>query len=287
MALVTLAAFFVALLFVLFRAFELRRIPLFPAIVINYVVACAIGMLISRPWEVPSIHALIPASAGMGVLFITVFFLTGLSTQRNGVAPTTVASKMSLVLTVMAAVFLYDDRPGLLGWIGIALAVVGVALASWQESGSGRGGAWLILLVLFIGNGAVDIAINWVQVHLLGNDNAAVFPTLVFGAAAFLGICWSALRKEIATYRQPRVWIGGAVLGAANYAALYFVVKALADSGMPASSVFPLINIGVILFGTMGSILLFRELVVRRQWQGIVLSIIALCLILLAPWVHG
>ena len=38
------------------------------------------------------------------ILFITIFYMTGVSTQRAGVAATSVASKMSLVLTVAVAV---------------------------------------------------------------------------------------------------------------------------------------------------------------------------------------
>ncbi len=65
-----------------------------------------------------------------------------------------------------------------------------------------------------------------------------------------------------------------------RYASLYFIVGALARSGLAASSVFPLMNIGVILFGTLASMHLFKERLRAVQWVGLACALIALVLIL-------
>ncbi len=76
-------------------------------------------------------------------------------------------------------------------------------------------------------------------------------------------------------------WIAGLVLGTDQLRIPLFHGRGLlARSGFPASSVFPLMNIGVILFGTAASITLFRERLRAVQWIGIGCAIVALVLII-------
>ncbi len=280
MALVIAAAFFTATLFLLFKVFELRRIPLLPAIVVNYYVACICGILVAPPWQAGDLSPLLIPSAVLGFLFISLFYLTGVSAQRVGVAATTVASKMSLVITVLVAVYLYNDDPGPYGWAGIALALLGVALASMVRNTGAVSGGWMLPLILFIGNAFIDVNINWVQRTLLNPATEAVYPTMAFIVAGTLGTAMVLLSKQQKAFAQPRVWVGGAILGIMNYAALYFVVKALEYSGMQSSSVYPLINVVVILFGTGASVMLFKERPRVVQYVGIACAMAAMILLL-------
>ena len=282
MALVTVAAFFMAVLFLLFKVFERRRVALLPAIVVNYFAAFLCGTMVAPPWRAGDLSPLWYPSVGLGVLFLVIFYLTGLSAQRAGVAATTVASKMSLVLTVLFAVYLYGDDPGPWGWAGIALAVAGVVLSSWNTDRRAMRGTWLLPAALFLGNAVIDITINFVQRSRMTEETEAVFPTLVFGISGVLGSAWMFMRNERSAFAMPSTWIGGLLLGVVNYAALYFVVQALAYAGMPSSSVYPLVNIVVILFGTGLSMLLFQERPRGIQYAGIAFSVIALVMILYA-----
>jgi drug/metabolite transporter (DMT)-like permease len=282
MVLILAAAFCMALLFLLFKVFHRRGVPLLPTIVINYFVALACGTAVAPAWEAGDLGHLVTPALVLGILFIALFYLTGLSTQRAGVAATSVASKMSLVLTVLAAVVFYDETPGLLGWSGIALALAGVVLASWTRGTNDVRGSWLLPLVLFLGNAAIDIVLNHTQRIHLKPGTEAVFPTLVFGVAGVFGLLRLLVSSERVQLVRPPVLLGGLVLGSVNYASLYFVVGALARSGLAASSVFPLMNIGVILFGTAASMLIFRERLSRIQWIGVGCAVLAMVLILQA-----
>ena len=282
MVLVILAAVFVAALFVLFKSFEVRRVALLPAIVINYFTALCCGLLISQPWAAGDLTLLWAPSFILSFLFISVFYLTGVSAQRAGVSPTTVASKMSLVLTVLFSVFVFKEDPGTLGWVGIGLALAGVVLSTWSAEGHARGSAWSLPVLLFFGNAAIDIGINVTQRTRTTPLTEAVFPTIVFGCAGVLGLLWSLQRKEHHAFGDPRTWIAGVLLGMVNYGSLYFVVKALANSGLPSSSVFPLMNIGVILFGSAASMLLFKERLKPVHIAGIIVSVVAMALIMSA-----
>ncbi|MCA9165390.1 MAG: hypothetical protein KDA62_20505 [Planctomycetales bacterium] len=82
MALVAGTALLMAAIFLLFKAFAVRRIPLLPAIAVNYLVACAAGLLVAPPWSLPELPRLWWPAAGLGVVFIGMFFLTALSAER-------------------------------------------------------------------------------------------------------------------------------------------------------------------------------------------------------------
>ncbi len=281
MALVLIAALCMALLFAIFKVFDRREIPMLPAIVVNYFTAFAFGAVLTQPWKWGTISPLLPSACLLGVLFISIFYLSAISTQRIGVAVTAVASKMSLVVTVLFAVFAFGDRPPPFGWLGILLALVAVFISSWSPGAQNNKRAWLLPVLLFFGTAAVDITLNTVQRVQLSPATESLFPTIVFGIAGVLGCTILAATGTIRQLLLPRVLIGGLVLGLINYASLYFIVGALARSGFAASSVFPLMNIGVILFGTAISILAFGERLRRMQWIGIGCALFAMALILL------
>ena len=281
MVLVIIASLFGAALFVIFKAFGQRSVPLLPAIVVNYTVAFVFGLALSKPWQVEHLQALWLPAALQGAVFIGLFQLMGISSQRAGIAPTTVASKMSLALTVVLMVLAYDERPAPVVWAGIGLAVVGVSLSSWGGIGKRSQGRWL-LPVIFIASAGSDLLINASQRNHVTAENEAAFPTLIFGFAALFGMVHLFLKKGTPQLRRPDALIGGSVLGCVNYASIYFLVLALSRSGMPGSTVFPLMNVGVILLGTAASIILFKEKLGALQWAGIALSVAALALIMIA-----
>ncbi|MFN3875678.1 MAG: hypothetical protein ACK4L7_07185, partial [Flavobacteriales bacterium] len=257
-----------------------RRVELLPAIVVNYITASAWGIAIARPFEggVP-VSLLLPA-AGLGALFIGMFYLTGLSARRAGIAATSVASKMSLVLTVLFAVLVFGDRPTAIGWAGIALALIAVPLASFTRGLPGARGAWLLPVLLFLGNAAIDISLNAAQRELLTPQTEALFTTIVFAAAGLIGLASLAWSGKLQALRAPRSVVGGVLLGSVNHASLMAILMALARSGFAPSSLFPLMNIGVILFATGLGIVLFGDRVSTAQWAGIALAIAAMALLL-------
>lgn len=278
MGLVILSAFFNAAIFALFKWFGKRGIALLPTIVVNYLTAFAVGMAVSRPWTM-HLDLLWGPSMVEGAMFVALFRLMGLSTQWNGIAPTTVAGKMSLALTVLCTMLLFHERPGALACAGIALALPGVVLSSWGGPAQ-RGGRRWALPVIFIASAATDLLLATVERTRLTPLTEAAFPTLIFGFAAFFGLCWLAVRPERTALRSASTWAAGAVLGLFNYGSIHFLVIGLARSGLPASIIFPLANVCVIVFGAAASLLLFRERFKAVHWAGLVLSLAALSLII-------
>jgi drug/metabolite transporter (DMT)-like permease len=211
MALVILSSLFNAAIFALFKALGARRIALLPAIVVNYLIAFLFGMAHARPWAMGDLGLLWLPSVIEGALFILLFRLMGLSTQWNGISPTTVASKMSLALTVLASVLIFREQPGGAAWAGIVLAVAGVVLSSWGDRAAPGKGRWA-LPVIFVASAFTDVLLSATQRTRLTPITEAAFPTsssALRRSSAFVGLpsavngdrCWIG-----APGSQARIW---------------------------------------------------------------------------------
>jgi len=280
MGLVILAALCVAAFAVLFRYFERYDVALFPAIAINYAVAFACGLMLHPPWSAGDISLLWMPSAVLGVLFVSIFSLQGLSAQRAGAARTTIAGRMSLVITLLGIVFLFHERIAPLSILGIVIALAGLLLTTETGAGGRNERSWMLPLLIFLGCGAADVIVNAAQRVRTTSLNEAAFTTMCFGGASTVSAMVLAIRGPRSALSHHRTWIGGIVLGIVNYASLLFLVLALGEGDLPASSIFPLMNIAAILFATAAGILLFKERLSVRQWIGIACCITALVLIM-------
>lgn len=280
MALVILAALCVAAFAIIFRYFERFEVPLFPAITINYFTAFCCGLVFYPPWRSGDLSLLWVPSALLGALFVTIFSLTGLSAQRAGAARTTIAGRMSLVLTVLGMVLIFHERLTPLSIGGIIIALVGLVLATATARQHTSDRSWLLPLLIFLGSGAADIGVTAAQRVRTTSLNEAAFTTMCFGGASLVSAIALVVQRQHVQLRDRRAWMGGIVLGSVNYASLLFLILALGEGALPASSIFPLMNIAAILFATMAGMLIFKERLSLRQWIGIACCIIALVLIM-------
>src|SRR4051812_9217330 len=103
-----------ALLILAFKIFERRGIPVFHAIVYNYLSAtiCAVmflpdksrllsGQVLSSTW--------LPLSLVLGSMFIIIFNLISVTTVKYGVSTASVAMKLGLVFPVLLAFTMYGE----------------------------------------------------------------------------------------------------------------------------------------------------------------------------------
>lgn len=272
---------------VLFKYFGQFKINNLQAIIVNYITAGVCGLLQAyfngskiEFSEMISSDYTIPALV-IGFMFIFIFNLIAFGTQKIGLAITTVANKMSLVIPVFVSIWLFGDKLGIIKVIGVILAVIAIYFSS-TEGGKlnfNKKYLWLIFTIFF-GQGIADSALKWAQVNAVDDTNTGAFFATTFLFASFMGSLF--LLYELISGKSKIKFkniVAGIMLGLPNYYTLYFFMRALEGGVLESSQIFPIVNMGVITLTAMLGVILFREKLSRTNWTGILLAITSIALI--------
>lgn len=277
-----LSILFASGLFVILRFFSKKGIDNFHGIVVNYFVASAFSFF-NSPFEnwiyLTSIKEFLPASFLIGFLFIVVFLFTAKVTQTAGIGIASVSSKLSLVIPVIAGVILYNESMQFQKIIGLLLALLSVLIINKntnQQKGN-VAGSFLLPLGLFLGCGTVDTAIKFAQHYYMTDQNRQLLIMCMFASAGILGLIkiifdWIKFRRRISI---KSIW-GGILLGVCNYYSLYFLIRSFEFEGAESSSVFAMVNLGVVLLSAFWAVVVFKEKFNKFKIAGMVISLFAI-----------
>ncbi len=265
-------------LFLLFKFFTKRNIDTRLAIVINYLTAsfCAFIYLNKPIIHNEPEHVII--SAVLGLLFVSVFWLMARTAQTAGIAVSSISSKMSMIIPVMAGIMLYNEQLGLIKALGMLLGLAAVymsSIGSNQAIKVNRGIPFAIML--FLGAGMIDTAIKFIQ-HSYGNRmEINHISLLIFLFAGLWGIFFFlAGRFTILKLNLLHTVLGGLVLGVVNYISIIALLKALEMPGTDSGAIFGLINISVVLLSSLLAWMIFGEKFNLQKKIGLGLAIISI-----------
>lgn len=273
-------------IFVIFKYFGIFKIDVLKAIFINYLVAFTMGFSLSEkrvsisevgnePWF---FGALI-----LGVLFIVIFFIMAMTSQRNGVSVASVAGKMSVVIPIFFGIFLYQESLTVLKILGIVIALVAVYLSSIKKEKVKTKGGILFPLFLFLGSGAIDTSLKYIENNFVLAQDISLFSGSIFAFAAFFG-CIIILMKY---FKKPEPFgvrniVAGVVLGVPNYFSIIFLIKALQVKDFESSTLFTINNVGIVILSTIIGILLFKEHFSLKNKIGVALAVIGIVMVAFA-----
>jgi len=279
-----LAILFSSVIFAIFKLFVRYGIDTFQAIVFNYFTASLFGFgLYGNTWNPANLIEIswIPFALTSGVLFISLFVILGLSSQRNGVAITSVATKMSMATGILGMIFLYNESVSFLKISGIILAFIGVIAVSWMKSDNEKGqGSWWMLLLLFFGSGILDIVLNYAQKNALGTLTPSLFSAFGLATAGILGffiLIIQLIQKK--TRIELKNILAGIVLGIPNYFSIYLLISSYKSTGWRDSTVLSIINVSVVLISAFIGLLFFHEKINRLKLLGLICSLLAIALL--------
>jgi len=281
---ILLSVLFNAVLFVILKLFSKFNINTLQALVVNYFTAFLMGLLflegdfvyseiIQKPW--------FPGSFMLGFLFISVFYVTALTAQRNGLSVASVASKMSVIIPVCFGVYLYNESMSILKIFGVVLALIAVYFSSKKEVGSVSDYKNLLLpAMVFVGAGAIDTSLKIMQNNYLSSDEIGMFSSHTFLMAFSVGvllIAFNILKNKMKI--TGKSILGGIVLGIPNYFSLYYLIKMLDSQVFESSTIFTIHNVAIVIVSTLIGILFFKEKISLRNGIGITLALIAIYLV--------
>lgn len=273
-------------LFVIFKYFGIYKVDVLKAIFVNYIVAFSMGFLLAErqiPISEIYLQPWFPGALVLGALFISIFFVMAMTAQKNGVSVTSIAGKMSVVVPVLFGIFLYNESVTILKVLGIVIALIAVYLSSVKEEKTQNSGTLLFPILLFIGSGAIDTLIKYVQVNHVADQDVSIFSGSLFGIAAIFGgliLTIKAVRKR-SSFGLKNI-IAGVVLGVPNYFSIVFLIKALQNKNFESSTLFTVNNVAIVIVSTLVGLLLFKEKFSLKNKIGVVLAILGIVLVTIA-----
>lgn len=269
----------------IFKLFEVFKIDTLQAIIVNYLAAAILGFSMSKhsvdvveittePWFLGAFV--------LGILFITVFNLMALTSQRNGLSVASVASKMSLVIGVLFGILYYDESANYIKVIGIVLALIAVYLASIKkgQSTTQKSSNLLFPLLVFLGSGIIDTSLKFIETTYVKEGGVPVFSATIFAFAFLFGmmlLMYKIYKREF-TFHYKNI-LGGILLGIPNYFSIVYLLKALSADGMESSTAFTVNNVGIVVLSTFFGLLIFKEKLSAKNWLGVLVAVLSVYLV--------
>ena len=277
------------LIFALFRLLPKYKAITFPVIAFNYFIALSWGLLMldseyiiadqfDKPWFTGGLL--------MGFLFIGLFYLMAYTSQRLGMGVSSVATKMSLVISV--AYFMITDPTDevtVLKIIAICIAVLGVLLSSSKDKSTSKAPFYLFLfpLIIFVGSAFIDIIIGYYSPTLTSDSDRYLFTATPFFTSAVVGsvVLLIQTAKGSLKLNKPTL-IGGLILGFINFGSIFFLVKAFETGFIERSAIVSINNLGIILLSAITGVIFFSEKLKGKKLLGLVLSVFAILMLFFA-----
>jgi drug/metabolite transporter (DMT)-like permease len=276
-----------SLIFVIFKLFPKYNINTFQAIVFNYVTAFSCGFLLyGNQWSNKALESgNWPYFAIIcGILFISLFFVMGVSSQKNGVAMTSVAVKMSMAMAMLFMIIIYGESVSLLKMSGILCAFLGVFLMAYQktEKSTEKSYTWMLIL-LFVGSALLDLVLNYVQKYELKNLATPLFPAIGFGIAGIIGFIVILFQVIKGSQKfEFKSILAGIALGIPNYFSIFLLLESYKSTGWNDSTVLAIMNVSIVMVSALIGFIAFKENVNRQKIIGLITSILAIGLLYVA-----
>lgn len=274
-----------ASMMLIFKFFQKFKVDTFYAIVVNYLVCVFVGLFFipSFSLSAQASWGFMPLALLLGAMFITLFFLIGITTQKMGVSVATVAMKLGYVLPIILAFTIYSETISGFKIAGIILTMFAVILTSIKKSDNEltKGiNNFLFPLIIFIGSGVADSIVQYTEKTFFKQGGFEIFNLVLFGTAFLIGLIMAVYRdlKNGYTLFNKKNLLAGIILGVPNYFSIYFMFKALNHPTFESSIVFPVNNIGIVVSSTVLAFIIFKEKLSFLNHLGLLLAVLSIVL---------
>ncbi len=274
-----------SVIFITFKVTERFKTNLIKLITVNYLVAAILGFSFNRH-PISILNALtsewLPYAVLIGFSFILMFFLIGYSTRISGVAVTSIAGKMSMVIPILFSILYFSEKTTILKISGLVLATFAVLLTSYRPIDKAKNIKLIVIpIAIFVGSGITDSIVKYAQTYHVPNSMSLLFSAVVFLTALVIGLIFIFIKpKSISKNISIAELIGGSILGIANFGSLYFFILALNNSKLDSSIIFGLNNICIVLFSILIGFVLFKEKFSRVNFAGVLMAVIAILILM-------
>jgi drug/metabolite transporter (DMT)-like permease len=281
-----LSVVFSVLLLVNFRAHARFQVDTRIAILLNYPV-CFLTAYLHQPsalplqWPASTDTALMIA---MGIGFVITFLLSGFSTQKNGMAPTSLANNISLVIPVLINLFILKTGRDITASVlaGLVFSFAAIYFCSPKVDASSETKPVVgLLIAVFVAYGLTNTLFSYLNSTLTAQVGGTLpfIMMLLIGsmAGSALVLVWKSVNGTLNWNRNSV--LAAIPLGLPNFFSFYFLLKALDAYQNNAAVVLTMYNLSVILLSAISAYVIFKEQLSKRQWLGLALGCVGIALL--------
>ena len=266
------------MLFILFAALSsvgvsvlLKRYAptyILPVLVWNYFIATILCFLWFKPQFNQSIVWWLIVVCS--ILLPTIFYLLAQSLKYAGLVKTEIAQRLSVILSLCAAYFIFNDHFSDTKLLGIGLGVVAIGgLVFKKDKSSITTQGMLSLLCVWVGYATVDVLLKYNS--SLG-QNFATSLNLIFLGACIVTLMSTIIKKQ-PLFNQKTIGLGLGV-GILNF--LNIALYVIAHRFNAPSTVFLTMNLSVVILGTVVGIFYFKEKLTPLMGVSLVIALSAI-----------
>ncbi|ANF81677.1 hypothetical protein A3K93_05425 [Acinetobacter sp. NCu2D-2] len=212
----------------------------------------------------------------LGILLPSVFLLLSKALQTAGILKTEIAQRLSVVLSLAAAYFIFQEQFSQSKVLGIILGILSVLIILWSNRSGGSNGkqGMFYLASVWGGYALIDVLLKYTT------GLGLHFPV----ALNLMFICAFIVSMAYLSYKYKNVGdtkniAAGLFLGLLNFANIALYVKAHMLLKDTPAIVFAGMNILVVVFGVLAGLMVFKEKLKPASSLGLVLGLLSvLCL---------
>ena len=267
-----------------FKIFERLNISTPHAIVINYIVAFALGYLY-QPFNFPNLLFInwFYLSIISGTMLSVSFFIYALSIKYFGISITALSGKMSILIPIIVGFVLLGDEILVHRIIGIIMIFPALFLLLYENDKHTKTNKirYLIFpILLFLFTGSNDSIFKIADTYyLFGNiSNVYMFLTNAFAISFVIAIIFILIQKPSINKNQYlKTCLAGIELGILNWYSTFFFLRVIRL--LPISIFIPLYNICFVLLSVLLGRILFKEKFDKNKIIGSIIAILSIVLL--------
>lgn len=210
-----------------------------------------------------------------GVLYLTSLLMYQLCVHKQGMSLTGTFSKLGILVPTLLSISLWGEVPNKFQWIGIALSILSILIINLDFSSNKfnyKSIKWSLILLFFI-NGFTEFTSKIFEKYTLAQYKS-LFLFFVFFTAFLLSLILLYMSFKKGNSITKSDIITGVCVGIPNLFSTFFLINSL--KYIQASIAFPTYSVGTILVINVFGIVVFKEILSRKELLGILTTLIAI-----------
>lgn len=251
------------------------------AIAWNYAMALLLTWIVYRPQFENFDQAPWFLYGALGALLPVIFWAIAASVRHTGIVRTDVAQRLSLFIPLAAAFLLFGESITIAKTLGIFLGFAAIicSIPTRRDGNIAESKtSWIYLLLVFAGMGLIDVLFKQVALFKAIPYTSSLFVIYVLAfvvSLIFLAYLFISKTSKFSWINMLCGWL----LGLFNFGNILFYLKAHQAEAARPSLVFTVMNIGVIVVGSLVGLLVFKEKLSLLNKAAILIAIIAIVVI--------